>query len=380
MPMAGIYLHIPYCKQKCHYCNFHFSTLMQTYPALISAMEKELEMQQILPVGNEIETIYFGGGTPSLLKPQDLENLLGAMHKNFAVARDAEITLEANPDDINAESLKLWKNLGINRLSIGIQSFFEEDLKMMNRAHDREQALRCISLARDFEFENLTADLIYAMPHTTPRQWAKNVEIMAGFDLPHLSAYALTVEPKTALEKMIATGKITPVSDERAFADFEYLRNTLKSLGYEHYEISNFAKPGHYSRHNTAYWQGQKYLGLGPAAHSYDGDKRYWNVANNALYIKKINASENWFEEESLLPKDRYNEYIMTGLRTQWGISENKLKVDFGPEYHLHFLKEAQAFFSRGLLLQDEDRIILSEKALFQADGIAAELFFVGDK
>lgn len=376
--MAGIYLHIPYCKQKCHYCNFHFSTLMQTYPALISAMEKEVEMQQILSMDSEVETLYFGGGTPSLLKPQDLEKLLGAMHKNFAVAHDAEITLEANPDDITEESLKLWKRLGINRLSIGIQSFFEDDLIMMNRAHNREQALRCISLARDFEFENLTADLIYAMPHSIPEQWAKNVEIMAGFDLPHLSAYALTVEPKTALEKMIATGKITPVSDERAFADFEYLRHTLTGLGYEHYEISNFAKPEHYSRHNTAYWQGKKYLGLGPAAHSYDGQKRYWNVANNALYIKNIEAGKMWFEEETLQPNDRYNEYIMTGLRTQWGLSEKRLEEEFGPKYHRHFLKEAEPFFLRGLLLQESGRITLSKTALFQADGIVAELFRTG--
>ncbi|MCT4622111.1 MAG: radical SAM family heme chaperone HemW, partial [Schleiferiaceae bacterium] len=315
--MAGIYLHIPFCKQACHYCNFHFSTSLKVKEDLVRALTKEIEIRKDYLDDEKIQTVYFGGGTPSLLSEKDLELIFDSIHKYHNVQDNVEVTLEANPDDIDSEKLTTWKKQGVNRLSIGIQSFFEEDLVWMNRAHNGEQANRSLRLAQDYSFTNITADLIYGLPHG---HWQENIEQMINFGIPHISSYALMVEEKTALHHFVKTGKTTLPKDEKAAIDYQVLCHELKKAGYAHYEISNFAKEGFRSQHNASYWKGVPYLGIGPSAHSFDGKNRQWNVANNAQYIKNVNSNLSFSEQEVLSNSDRYNEYVMTGLRKAEGI------------------------------------------------------------
>ncbi|RYF92790.1 MAG: radical SAM family heme chaperone HemW, partial [Chitinophagaceae bacterium] len=322
--MSGIYIHIPFCKQACHYCNFHFSTSLRYKNELINALLKEVEIYsldpfpfktQSLPAENKtgfglVETIYMGGGTPSLLDTNEIRLILEKIHHSFDVARDAEITLEANPDDIDQIKLAGWKEAGINRLSIGVQSFFAEDLQWMNRAHDAVQAARSLELAVR-QFANITIDLIYGTPDMTNAKWKENVDRAIGFGIPHLSCYALTVEPKTPLEKRIRHLQSKDVNPDVQSEQFTLLMEWMEQAGYEHYEISNFAKPGYRSRHNSSYWSGKTYIGLGPSAHSFDGDNRWWNVANNNLYIDSIQKSILPSEAEILTPTQKMNEAIM---------------------------------------------------------------------
>ena len=317
--MSGIYLHIPFCKQACLYCNFHFSTSLAHKNELIAALLKETSLQKSYLEDDVVETIYFGGGTPSLLEIADLRLQIEKIRQTFPVAIDAEITLEANPDDITEEKLIAWKEIGINRLSIGVQSFFEEDLVWMNRAHNAQQAIDNLQLAIK-QFDNITIDLIYGHPLLTDEKWKQNVEQVISLNIPHISCYALTVEPKTPLQKMIKEQKKEDVNPEKQADQFTQLMNWLEEAGYEHYEISNFAKPGHRSWHNTSYWQGKKYLGLGPSAHSFNGTSRQWNVSNNSKYIKALNKNELPFEKEILTVTQQLNEYIMTSLRTKEGL------------------------------------------------------------
>lgn len=373
--MAGIYIHIPFCRKACHYCNFHFSTSVKQTVEMANAICKEAELRRTY-INEPVTTIYFGGGTPSLLKAADLRLQLEKFKQLFAIDPDAEITLEANPDDINEEKLAAWKTIGINRLSIGVQSFFEEDLQWMNRAHNATQALQSIQLAQQYGFNNITIDLIYGTPTLTNEKWKQNVEKAFELSVPHLSCYALTVEPKTALEKMIAAHKIAAVDAERQSIQFELLMEWTNALGYEHYEISNFAKPGFRSKHNSSYWQGKSYLGLGPSAHSFNGAGRQWNIANNAFYLKSIEQDAVPFELETLTETQQLNEYIMTSLRTMEGLSMSVVQQKWGEEKADRIQKIAKKYLGQQMITIENAQFILTRKGKLFADGISAELFF----
>ena len=373
--MAGIYLHIPFCKKACHYCNFHFSTSLRQKNDFTGALLKEMVLQQNYLRGEAINTIYLGGGTPSLLEQEDLEMILGRLRGLFSIHPEAEYTLEANPDDISPAKLAAWRQAGINRLSIGIQSFFEEDLQWMNRAHNAQQAEACIRLAQEAGFHNLTIDLIYGTPGLTDARWQENVQKALALNVPHLSCYALTVEPGTALQKMIDQHKKEPVEEEKQARHFTGLMQWMQEAGYEHYEISNFAKPGFRSRHNTAYWQGTPYLGLGPSAHSFNGAARQWNIANNALYIQSLQNGAVPFEAEELNAAQRLNEYIMISLRTAEGIDLNRLEREFGREALNTVQASLQPYLQNNRCVIKEQRVILTKEGKLFADGIAAGLF-----
>jgi oxygen-independent coproporphyrinogen-3 oxidase len=372
--MAGIYLHIPFCKKACHYCNFHFSTSTRQLPELVDALLREAELRRDY-TGEKVDTIYFGGGTPSLLGAEQLLAIIQALRKLYDVAADAEITLEANPDDINLPMLNSWKQAGINRLSIGVQSFSETDLQWMNRAHNAAQSLEAIRLAREQGFSNLTIDLIYGLPGLSDEQWKQNVATAIGLGINHLSCYALTVEPKTALEKLIAQHKMSDVDADQQARQFGLLTEWLTAAGYEHYEISNFAKPGFRSRHNSSYWQGKHYLGLGPSAHSFNGHSRQWNIANNAVYIGHIQAGTDAFEMEILTDSQRLNEYIMTSLRTVEGISFEKIDESWGYAKTEAVRRRAEKHMERGHVELSGNQLQLTASGKFLADGIAADLF-----
>ena len=378
--MSGIYIHIPFCKQACHYCDFHFSTSMKKKDEMVLALAKELQLRkdefQFDAEFPCIETIYFGGGTPSVLTVKEIQLLIDTVRQNYSVSQNPEITLEANPDDLSEENLTAFAAIGINRLSIGIQSFFEEDLKLMHRAHDSAQAKKCLELATRY-FDNISLDLIYGIPGMTNERWRQNIETALSFGIPHISSYALTVEPKTALNKLIQTGKVAEPKDEVAQEHFMILVETLEAKGFLHYELSNFGKENYFSRNNSAYWLGKKYLGIGPSAHSYDGVSRSWNIANNALYLKAIQKGELPREVELLSQEDRYNEYIMTGLRTIWGVSLVRIEQEFGPDYLNYLKQQSQKFISDGLLIITDGILKPTLKGKFLTDGIASDLFYL---
>ncbi len=376
--MAGLYFHIPFCKQACHYCNFHFSTSLRYKSEMVAALIRELELRLDYLPQRKLSSVYFGGGTPSLLTAAELAQIFTAIQKHFQIDADAEITLEANPDDLNASTLKELAASPINRLSIGIQSFSETDLRYMNRAHNAQEALQCIDMAQREGFEQLTVDLIYGAPTTSDEQWAENLARTLAFGIPHLSCYALTVEPNTALDHFIKKGKAAPVEEEKAARHFEYLVATTTGQGYQHYEISNFALPNRYARHNTSYWQGEAYLGIGPSAHSFDGKSRQWNRAHNAQYLKAIAADTLLFEREELTTAQRYNEYLLTGLRTMWGVQIDKIAA-FGESYQQYFLQQAQAFLDQDQMLVESGQYRLSNAGKLLADRIAMELFWEED-
>ncbi len=373
--MSGIYIHIPFCKQACHYCDFHFSTSLKKKEELVNALCTELVLRKNELDGN-VETIYLGGGTPSLLSSEELQQIFETIYSNFKVSENPEITLEANPDDVSKEQIHKFTNSQINRLSIGIQSFFEEDLKLMNRAHNASEALESIKNAKQY-FENISIDLIYGIPGMGNERWKKNLEIVLSLDVPHLSCYALTVEPKTALKKFIEKGIVPPVDEEAAKQHYEILLSETEKAGLENYEFSNFGKPGFHSRNNTAYWEGKPYLGIGPSAHSYDGKFRSWNIANNTKYIKSIEAGELPSEKELLSKQDKYNEYIMTGLRTKKGVSLGKVESEFGKKYSEYLLEQAENLLKNNLLILENETLKISKKGKFLSDGIAADLFLV---
>ncbi|WP_394776355.1 radical SAM family heme chaperone HemW [Flavobacterium sp.] len=379
--MSGIYIHIPFCKQACHYCDFHFSTSMKKKDDMVLALAKEIIMRKnelLDSAGNEnqIETIYFGGGTPSVLSNDEINFLISEVYKNYKVVENPEITLEANPDDLSTERIiELSKSL-INRLSIGIQSFYEEDLKMMNRAHNSAEAINCLTEATKY-FDNISLDLIYGIPGLTDEMWRKNIEIALSFGIPHISSYALTVEPKTALRKLIDTGKIAEPQDEVASNHFMILVEMLQKSGFIHYELSNFGKENYFSKNNSAYWLGKKYIGIGPSAHSYDGEKRGWNIANNSLYLKSIQENILPIETETLSKSDRYNEYIMTGLRTIWGVSLERIETEFGLDYWNYLKKQSQKFLNDDLLFIENNILKPTAKGKFLTDGIASDLFYL---
>lgn len=374
--MAGIYIHIPFCKQACNYCDFHFSTSMKKKDEMILALVKEIEMRKSDFENDVVETIYFGGGTPSRLQISDIRLLINEVYKHYKVAENPEITLEANPDDLSENYLIELSKIGINRLSIGIQSFFEDDLKMMNRAHNSEEAKKCLEIATQ-HFDNISLDLIYGIPAMSNEKWKYNIDTALSFGVNHISSYALTVEPKTALKKLIQSGKIDAPKDEVALEHFEILVETLTANGFIHYELSNFGKENYFSRNNSSYWLGKKYIGIGPSAHSYNGVSRSWNVANNSMYIKSINNNKLPNETEILSVIDAYNEYVMTGLRTIWGISLNKIKFDFGKEFLDYLMKQSQKFLNDDLLFIENNILKSTKKGKFLCDGIASDLFIL---
>ena len=374
--MSGIYIHIPFCKQACHYCDFHFSTSMKKKDEMVLALAKEIKLRKSEFKNEIVETIYFGGGTPSILSSKDIRMLMDAVFQNYTVIENPEITVEANPDDLSKERIiELSKNR-INRLSIGIQSFFEEDLQLMNRAHNSEEARACLEFATQY-FDNITIDLIYGIPNMSNEKWLQNIETALSFGIPHISSYALTVEPKTALHNFIQKGIIPQPDDEVASIHFNLLVEKLEENGFIHYELSNFGKEGYFSKNNSAYWLGKKYIGIGPSAHSYDGTQRGWNVSNNSLYLKSIQEDKLPSETEILTKTDRYNEYIMTGLRTMWGISLARIEAEFGISYLEHLNHQAAHYIEEHLLFMDENILKTTKKGKFLSDGIASDLFLL---
>lgn len=373
-----IYIHIPFCKQKCSYCNFHFSTSLNFKDEMIAAMKKEIFLRKDELQNKNLQSLYFGGGTPSILTDDEIKSLIDEVLKYFSFNTDIEITLEANPDDLDKNFLKQLSNSHINRLSIGTQSFFDEDLRLMNRAHNASDAEGSIKRAQDFGFENLSIDLIYGSPTSSLEIWKQNLNKTIALEVPHISSYALTVEPKTALEKWIANGKVSNPKEEEQNREFYYMIDFLKDHDFEHYEISNFAKKGFHSRHNSAYWKYNEYLGIGPSAHSYNGfDVRSWNVANNQQYIKKLSSNLLAKETEILSPKDQFNEMIMIGLRTTWGVDLESLKSKFKEDILDQFHKEIQQKIADGILIKEDNHLKIPEKHWFMADGIASDLFQV---
>ncbi|MGN7709103.1 radical SAM family heme chaperone HemW [Chryseobacterium sp. 22543] len=374
-----IYIHIPFCKQKCSYCNFHFSTSLNFKDEMLRAMKTEMLLRKDELQNRTLKSLYFGGGTPSILSVDEINSLIDEALRYFSFEKDIEITLEANPDDLDKSFLKQLAETPVNRLSIGTQSFFEEDLKLMNRAHTASEAEGSIKRAQDFGFENLSIDLIYGSPTSNLEIWKENLNKTIALEVPHISSYALTVEPKTALENWISKGKVKSPKEEEQNREFYYLSDFLKDNGFEHYEVSNFAKPGFYSRHNSSYWKYQEYLGIGPSAHSYNGfDVRSWNVANNQQYIRKLNDNKLLAKEEEILSKeDQFNEMIMIGLRTIWGVDLRSLKNKFSDRLLEHFQTEIKTKIEEGILIIENDHLKIPEKHWFMADGIASDLFIV---
>jgi oxygen-independent coproporphyrinogen III oxidase len=374
--MSGIYIHIPFCKQACHYCDFHFSTSLKKKDEMVLALAKEIALRKKEFQDEIIETIYFGGGTPSILEFSDLKLLIDAVYSNYNVIKNPEITVEANPDDLSKERIIELSNNRINRLSIGIQSFFEDDLKLMNRAHNSAEAKKCLEDATEY-FENISIDLIYGIPNMSNEKWIQNIETALSFKIPHISSYALTVEPKTALHSFIQKGIISQPNDEVAQEHFQILVDKLSENDFIHYELSNFGKSTYFSKNNSSYWLGKKYIGIGPSAHSYDGKKRSWNVSNNAVYLKSIKENQLPSETEILSKTDRYNEYIMTGLRTIWGVSLDRIENEFGKIYLEYLNQQAAKYIEDHLLFLDENILRTTNKGKFLSDGIASDLFLL---
>ena len=373
--MSGIYIHIPFCKMACHYCNFHFSTSMRHADDMVNAIRQEIRLRKQdakLPV----ETIYFGGGTPSVLITQQLRMLLGEVYNQFEVIDNPEITLEANPDDLSSAYILAIQNLGVNRLSIGVQSFLDDELTLMNRAHNASQAQSCVEHAKKV-FDNISIDLLFGNPNTTLDDWKRNLDRALQLEVPHISSYALTLEPKTVLERFVDKGLVSTLDENVVEAQFHHLVDTLTQAGYDHYELSSFGKPGYHSQNNMGYWQGKTYLGIGPSAHGFDGNQRYWNVSNNASYMQQITKGELPQTIEKLSVVDRFNESIMIGLRASWGVSLQAMENDLGLRYRQHLEDQAKRFVDEGLLHIDNNALKTTPKGAFLADGISADLFLI---
>ncbi|EAQ40763.1 radical SAM family heme chaperone HemW [Polaribacter sp. MED152] len=377
--MSGIYIHIPFCKQACYYCNFYFSTSLKKKTELLDCLAKEIVLRKEELNNDVVETIYFGGGTPSILSTQEINNLIEAVYENFKVIDNPEITLEANPDDLSEEKIKELAASKINRLSIGVQSFFERDLKLMNRAHNAEESKKCLEIATQY-FSNISVDLIYGIPDCSNEQWTENIHTALSYGVPHISSYALTVEPDTALERFIDKGVIKNVDDDKAEEQFLILTDELNAAGFIHYELSNFGKEDFFSKNNSAYWLGKSYLGIGPAAHSFDGVQRSWNVQNNTKYIKNILENELPIQREVLSVTDRYNEYVMTGLRTIWGVSLQRVESEFGKNYAKYLQMQAQKYIDQELLFIEDEVLKTTRKGKFLSDGLASDLFMLNLK
>ena len=374
--MSGIYIHIPFCKKACHYCNFHFSTNQNSKSSFIKALSKELRLRSSEYESNKIQTIYFGGGTPTVLQISELTSILDVVYEFYNVSETPEITLEANPDDLDLEKIVTLSKTKINRLSIGIQSFHETDLVAMNRAHSAYQAKKCLDLATRY-FDNITIDLMFGMPTMSMDLWRENLQIAFGFGIKHLSCYAMTVEPQTALEHFIKKGSHPPMDDELAANHFKVIIEETSKQGFIHYETCSFGKPDYFSKHNTSYCLVKTYLGVGPSAHSFNGKKRSWNISNNSKYIKSIEASILPSESEILSIENKFNEYIMTGLRTMWGVSLQIIETEYGPKIKDQLLENATKLLKSDFLVIEDQHLKVTTTGKFLSDGIASELFLV---
>lgn len=370
---GGIYIHVPFCKKACNYCDFHFSTSLKYMEEMTEAICTEILLKKDRI--SQLDSIYFGGGTPSLLPLAAFEKIFDTITQCFTVSANAEITIETNPDDLDAKKISELRKLPVNRFSIGIQSFFSEDLLWMNRAHSSEEALSCVKRSQDAGFENLTIDLIYGYPLLTDEKWFKNIQTAIDLQTPHISAYSLTVEEGTALSNAINKGKQSGLNDEQSAAQFISLSEKLVKAGFEHYEISNYGLPGKFAVHNTNYWKGMPYLGIGPSAHGFDGENRYINVANNAKYLSALGSKKLAETVEQLSETDKFNEYIMTSLRTMWGTDLNKIESDFGNGHVAEVRKQIEPYIDKGMAFEDKNTIFLTTQGKLFADGIAAELF-----
>lgn len=379
--MAGIYIHIPFCKQKCSYCDFHFSTNFKYKSELLAALQKEIILQKDHFKTETINTIYFGGGTPSVLTEKELNLLLDAVYRNYQVNEKVELTMECNPDDITSKKINEYKKNGVNRLSIGIQSFFNDDLQFFNRAHNANEAEQSILKTQDAGIDNITIDLIYNSPLLTLKKWEQNLDKFINLKVPHLSAYTLTVEPKTTLHHLVKTKQTSLPTDEQAIEQFKLLKEKTKQAGLIHYEVSNFGKEGYFSRHNSNYWKGENYLGIGPSAHSFikntTSQKRSWNVANNTQYIKALNQGTPYFEEEFIDETTAFNEYILTRLRTIWGLDLAYMKNTFNPVLLHHFEIELEVYKNSEWITISKNTVTLTTKGIFMVDKITADLFYV---
>lgn len=375
--MAGLYIHIPFCTKRCLYCDFFSNTEMKYKEPYLSAVIRELELRKDYLEGEPVETIYFGGGTPSQLQAADFSRIFEAIHRLFDVSPCAEITLEANPDDMTPGYVAGLQTLPFNRVSMGVQSFKEEDLRFLNRRHNREQALLAVDLCKKNGLENISVDLIYGLPGQTLEEWKQNLDTVIHLDIPHISAYHLIYEEGTALYKLKEAGKIIPVDEDLSVALFTSLIDRLTANGYLHYEISNFARPGMLSRHNSSYWIGKKYLGIGPSAHSYNGQNRQWNISSLPGYLQAIDKGVPDIEIEYLDINTRYNDFIITGLRTMWGIKFNEIQQQFGKDKLIYCQKQAAPYLKQGLLIEKDDTLTLSRNGIFISDSIMSDLLWV---
>lgn len=373
--MAGIYLHIPFCRKACHYCNFHFSTSLNAQNDFVVALVQEINLRKHYLQGQTIRTIYFGGGTPSLLHQDELRKILDALYEHFTIEPDAEVTLEANPDDLKPDNLQLWKAAGINRLSVGVQSFFEEDLIWMNRSHSAEQARESMNLIRDAGFDNYSMDLIFGYPLLDMPKWQKNMAWMIEAGVPHISCYGLTIEPKTVFHHQQMKGQWAGVDQDVQAVQYEMLMQTLTQQGYRHYEISNFALPGREAVHNSQYWKRDWYLGLGPSAHSFNGESRQWNVSHNQQYIRGIMKAEQVFDLEYLSERDQINEFILTQLRMDTGIALDWLQERLSKQQWTIWQIKMKRLIEQEQIYLHDHRAILTPAGKLYADGIAADFF-----
>ena len=376
--MLGIYIHIPFCKKSCHYCNFHFSTSLKNKEDLIKAINKEIYQKAILN-NDKVSTIYFGGGTPSILDVEEINLIIENIYKNFNVGKNIEITIEANPDDLSKHKLNDLSKTKINRISIGVQSFIDKELKIMNRVHDSKKAIKSIEMAKKY-FNNISVDLLYGVPDSSIKSWNYNIDTISSFNINHISAYALTVEPKTALESFINKSILSMPDEELVYSQYKLINEKLSSKKFINYEVCSFAQKDFFSKNNSAYWLRKKYIGIGPSAHSFDGESRSWNISNNKKYIDQIRDGDNYYKKENLTKVDQYNEYIMTGLRTIWGVSVKHIESNFDVRFKNYFLKKIKSHIAKKNVYKEDDLYLTTQSGRFLADGIASDLFLVNLK
>ena len=376
--MAGIYIHIPFCKQSCHYCNFHFSTSTKNKDEVLDAIENEIK-QKGQATNEAISTIYFGGGTPSILDVNEINSIINRIHKEFNVESEAEITIEANPDDLNKEKIINLSLTEINRLSIGVQSFIDKELRIMNRAHDSKKALNSIEISKKY-FNNISIDLMYGVPESTLESWTYNLDTVSQFDINHISSYALTLEPKTALESFVRKLVVEMPEEDLVYDQYNLINKKLEPLGFINYEVCSFAKENFFSKNNSAYWLRKKYIGIGPSAHSFDGKSRSWNISNNKKYIDQIKKGKSFYKKEKLSKVDQYNEYVMTGFRTIWGVSANFIENNFNSKFKNYFTDRIQKHIDQKNIIVKDDIYTTTNEGRFLADGISSDLFLVNLK
>ena len=376
--MLGIYIHIPFCKKSCHYCNFHFSTSLKNKEDMIKAINKEIYQKAILN-NDKVSTIYFGGGTPSILDVKEINLIIENIYKNFNVGKNIEITIEANPDDLSKHKLNDLSKTKINRISIGVQSFIDKELKIMNRVHDSKKAIKSIEMAKKY-FNNISVDLLYGVPDSSIKSWNYNLDTISSFNINHISAYALTVEPKTALESFINKSILSMPDEDLVYSQYKLINEKLSSKNFINYEVCSFAQKDFFSKNNSAYWLRKKYIGIGPSAHSFDGESRSWNISNNKKYIDQIRDGDNYYKKENLTKVDQYNEYVMTGLRTIWGISVKHIESNFDVRFKNYFLKKIKSHIAKKNVYKEDDLYLTTQSGRFLADGIASDLFLVNLK